>query len=105
MSQEKKIVEETIEEIKKTTELFYNGKKEEAYNQMQEAISVIIQMVDVLHEYHCEHESFSFDEKRVATALTEAMQAMEAGDTTLVADILEYDFVEYLQELLTKIEE
>lgn len=105
MGKEKKAIEKTIEAIKKTTELFYGNKKEEAYLQMQETISEILQMVDILHEFQFENESFSFDERRAATALTETMQAMEGGDTTLVADILEYDFVEYLQEILAEMKE
>lgn len=71
---------------------------------MQDAIAGIMQVVDVLHEYKCAHEEFLLDETRIAGSLTEAMNAMEAGDTVLLADILEYDFIEYLQELSSELE-
>lgn len=104
MSQEKKIVESAVQIIKETTELFYQQKTAEAYEKMQETLGAILQAVDILHEYKCANESFSLEEERIAVSLTEAMQAMESGDTVLLADILEYDFVEYLQELLAEME-
>lgn len=103
MGQEKKIVEDTIQVIRETTELFYQQKVNEAYKKMQDTLTSILQTVDTLHEYKCADEGFSLNEERVAASLTEAMNAMEAGDTVLLADILEYDFIEYLQELLAEI--
>lgn len=99
MSQEKKVITNTVQTVRGTTELFYQQKDKEGYIKMQDTIAGIMQVVDVLHEYKCVHEEFSLDETRIAGALTEAMNAMEAGDTVLLADILEYDFIEYLQEL------
>lgn len=99
MSQEKEIVENTIHVIQETTELFYQQKVKEAYNKMQETIDHILKAVDILHAYKSGHEAFGLEEERLVTSLTDAMNAMQAGDTVLLADILEYDFVEYLQEL------
>lgn len=104
MAQEKKIVEDTIQVIRKTTELFYQQKTKEAYGSMQDTLSGIMQVVDVLHAYKLEHENFSLEEERIASSLTEAMNAMEAGDTVLLADVLEYDFIEYLQEMLAEMD-
>ena len=59
-------------------------------------------MIDTLYKYYCVSEPFLFDEKWAAIALVEVMQVMEADDNRLVADILKYDFVEYLQELLVE---
>lgn len=98
MEQEKECVERTIRIIQQTTELFYRQKQTEGFQKMQDTVAAITQMVDTLHQYKEEHENFAYDEMAVVKALTEAMDAMEAGDTVLLADILEYDFVEYLQE-------
>lgn len=99
MCQEKQIITNTVQTIRKTTELFYQEKVQEGYTVMQDTIAAIMQVVDALHEYKCSHEEFSLDEIRIADSLTEAVNAMEAGDTVLLADILEYDFIEYLEEL------
>ncbi len=102
MSQESKVIENTIAVIRETTELFYQQKTKEAYAKMQDTLTCIVQVVDTLHEYKCANEDFGLEETRIAASLTDAMNAMEAGDTVLLADILEYDFIEYLQELLSQ---
>lgn len=100
MGQEKKIVKNTIQVIRETTELFYQQKVKEAYGKMQDTLTSISQTVDALHEYKSVNEGFALEEERIVASLTEAMNAMKAGDTVLLADILEYDFIEYLEELL-----
>ena len=102
MNQERKIVENTIEVIRETTNLFYQQKAKEAYAKMPDTLTVITQAVDTLHEYKCANESFPLEEERIAASLTDALGAMEVGDTVLLSDILEYDFIEYLQELLSQ---
>ncbi len=103
MSQAKEIVEATIQEIQETTELFYQQKTQEAYEKLQGTLNVIMQAVNVLHEYEQEQEEFPLEEERLLSALTDALNAMQEGDVVLLADILEYDFVEYLQELAGQI--
>lgn len=99
MGQEREIVENAIQVIRETTGLFYQQKIKEAYDKMQNTIDGILKAVDTLHAYKNENKAFGLDEDRFVTSLTDAMNAMQAGDTVLLADILEYDFVEYLQEL------
>ena len=98
MAQEKECVLKTIGIIQQTTELFYQQKEKAGFQKMNETVAAITQMVDILHQYKEENASFVYDETQVLKSLTEALGAMEAGDTVLLADILEYDFVEYLQE-------
>lgn len=104
MAQEKECILQTIRIIQQTTELFYRQKQEEGFQKMQDTVAAITQMVDKLHQYKEEHENFAYDELVVVKSLTEAMDAIEAGDTVLLADILEYDFVEYLQEAIESME-
>lgn len=103
MSKEKEIVENAIQVIGGTTELFYQQKVKEAYDRMQETIDCISEVVDTLHAYKAGHDTFRLEEKRLVSSLTDAMNAMQEGDTILLSDILEYDFVEYLQELTEQI--
>ena len=104
MCEEKKIIASTVQMVRETTELFYQQKAAEGYAKMQETIAGIMQVADALHEYKCAHEEFPLEEARIAGSLTDAVNAMEAGDTVLLADILEYDFIEYLQELSSKLD-
>lgn len=104
MCQEKQIITNTVQAVRETTELFYQEKVQEGYAKMQDTIASIMQVVDVLHEYKSTHEEFPLDETRIAGSLTDAVNAMEAGDTVLLADILEYDFIEYLEELSSGLE-
>lgn len=104
MVEEKKCVLKTIDIIQQTTELFYQQKERDGFQQMNQTVAAITEMVDVLHQYKEGNASFAYDEAQVLKSLTEAMEAMEAGDTVLLADILEYDFVEYLQEVISTME-
>lgn len=99
MGMEKDIINKTVTAVKTTTELFYQQKNAEGYASMEQCIASIMEMVNVLHAYKETNPEFPFDEERIVASLTEAMQAMEAQDLVLLADILEYDFVEYLTEL------
>lgn len=104
MSQEKQTVLNAIQAIRENTELFYQQKTQEAYIKMQDTINFILQAVEALNQYAAGHEGFAVDSQRLVTSLTEAMNAMEEKDEILLADILEYDFVEYLQELTEEME-
>lgn len=97
MSSEKNILIETITSIHDNTELFYQQKKSEGYAMMQQTIGKITEIVDVLHGYKEGHPDFPYDEMQVLSSLSEIVEAMEKKDTVLLSDILEYDFVEYLQ--------
>lgn len=99
MSQIRKNIRDVIDIIQSTTELFYQQKTAEGYAAMDQTIGAIGQVVESLHQYKQTEEGFDFDEARVAASLTEALEAMEQKDTVLLADVLEYDFVEYLKEL------
>ena len=92
-------INNTIKTIQTTTEYFYQQKADKGFENMENTIVSIGQLVDELHQYKQEHSDFVFDENKVAQSLTEALEAMQKGDTVLLADILEYDFIEYLQEV------
>lgn len=104
MGQEKTVVQNTVKTVRETTELFYQQKTQEGYVKMQDTLNSILNAVDTLHAYKVSHEEFPLEEQRLVNALTDAMNAMEEADTVLLADILEYDFAEYLQELAEQME-
>lgn len=104
MSRQKEIIESTIEDIKDTVDLFYQQKDAEALKKFEIVIGGMMNSMDALVEYRNDNESFEFDEQRISNTLTEAMNALQDGDLVLLADILQYDFLEYMQELKDNME-
>ena len=104
MSRQKEIIESTIEDIKDTVDLFYQQKDAEALKKFEIVIGGMMNSMDALVEYRNDNESFEFDEQRISNTLTEAMNALQDGDFVLLADILQYDFLEYMQELKDNME-
>jgi hypothetical protein len=100
MSAEKELVEKTLEEVRESVDLFYQQKTGEALQQFDIVLGKVMTMVDTLFAYKEAHEGFALDEEKVKTALTEALGALEERDMILLADIIQYDFVEYVEELL-----
>lgn len=99
MSEEKQKVVNTTDEIQEVIELFYEQNDKEAFEKFNFAIGNIMSMVDVLHNYKSINTDFEFDEIKVCNILKEAMDALQSDDKVLLADILQYDFVEYMNDL------
>lgn len=104
MSQQKDIVVKSITEIEEVVELFYQQKLQEALDKFQVVISGIMAAIDALFTFRTEHEGFAFDEVRITNTLKDAMNALEDRDMVLLADILQYDYLEYMNELLENME-
>ena len=47
---------------------------------------------------------FAMDDKKIFSILSNAMEALESDDKVLLADILQYDFIEYIESLVEKME-
>lgn len=104
MSEEKKYIIDTLQEVQDNMELFYQQKKLEALNQFNVMLTKILKMVDTLFAYRDANDSFSLDEEKIQEALTLSMQALEEGDLILVADTIQYEFVEYVNQLVDSME-
>lgn len=100
MSSQKEIILNTIKDIKDTIDLFYQQKETEALEKFQLIIGEIMNSMDALFEYKNLDANFEFDEKKLTAILTDAMNALQDRDLVLLADILQYDFLEYLQEIV-----
>lgn len=104
MSQQKDKIEQVIEEIDEVVDLFYQQKLKTALERLDNVLADIAQAMDCLFQYREEREEFDFDEKKLTETLKEAMSALGEQDLVLLADILQYDFREYLEELVEKME-
>ncbi len=104
MSQEKKFVLEVLHKIEQNMELFYQQKDAQALGEFQQILGMIMNMVEALFSYRDANDGFDLDEEKIKDALTEAMTALESKDYVLLADVIQYEFVEYVQELTEMME-
>ena len=100
MGQERQQIGSVIEELQDTLELFYQQKEKEALDSFGALIDRLMEAMNTLFSYKKEHEDFEVDERKLTTSLKDALAAMEEKDYILLADILQYDFLEYMQELV-----
>lgn len=104
MSQQKDIVKKSVTEIEEVVELFYQQKLQEALDKFQIVIGGMMTAIDTLFTYKAENEGFEIDEIKITNTLKDAMKALEDRDMVLLADILQYDYLEYMNELLENME-
>lgn len=77
-----------VNDIQGTAELLYQQKIKEGYEKLGTTLPLIAQYADQLEDA---------DQKQDLLAhLQEALKAMESGDTTLLADILQYELSEMM---------
>lgn len=100
MSAQKEIIVNTINDLQETVDLFYQQKKNQALKKLDTVLGELVTSIDTLFAYKAANPDFALDDGKLTTSLTEAMGALQAGDHVLLADILQYDFLEYLQELV-----
>ncbi len=104
MSEQKELVIKTIEDVKDTVDLFYQQKDTEAFSKFIVVLEEMTNAIDTLFAYKGEHSGFEMDEKKVCDILKDAMEALQNSDSVLLADILQYDFVEYIEEIIENME-
>lgn len=89
---DKQEVQKVIDEIGQVTELFYQENFSEGYGKLTGLLRQIMALTAGISD---EAEQAGFVE-----ILKPALEAMEAKDATLLADILQYDLVAKLEEYL-----
>lgn len=93
------MLEEAIILIDQITELFYQQKLEQGYNRFEETVTVLTQLMNELFTVNLENSEFNIERDKIVQILTSAMHALEAKDTILLSDILQYE----LKELFIRI--
>ena len=104
MCKEKEMITNLAKELEERLELFYQQKNAEALGGLDSLIVNMSTAIDCVFKYRDEHEDFQFDEEKLTKVLTEAMQALEENDFIMMADVLQYDFMEYMNELAEAME-
>lgn len=97
---DKNKMSDMLSDIQEKVELFYQQKTGEALQQFDGVLQNMLALIDGIFAYKQEHQDFELDENKLQGMLTEAMQALQDRDMILLADIIQYDFIEYTQKLL-----
>lgn len=91
-------IDDTIQAIDINTELFYQNKIDEGYRKLDSTLGKISFVIEDIIRYQ-EQSGQDVKAKRFVEILTEAMRALENKDALLLADILQYDLKEMLEDV------
>lgn len=82
--------------IQRTTELFYTQREAEGYQALGMLLPSVTSLIDSLFAIRAAEGKPEFDDKELVRPLTDAVKAMEEKDGVLLADIMQYDFLDQL---------
>ena len=104
MSSEKEQIKNTINEVQEVVDLFYQQNDKDAFDKFLIVLEDMTKAIDNLAIYKNTNPGFTIDDKKIFSILSNAMEALESDDKVLLADILQYDFIEYIESLVEKME-
>ena len=104
MSSEKEQIKNTINEVQKVVDLFYQQNDIDAFDKFLIVLEDMTNAIDNLATYKNTNPGFAMDDKKIFSILSNAMESLESDDKVLLADILQYDFIEYIESLVEKME-
>ncbi|MDD3172605.1 MAG: hypothetical protein PHF63_02855 [Herbinix sp.] len=90
-------MEDAINQLDTVTDYLYKQKIKMAYTKLNGVVVVLAGLIDQLYEMNRNSQLKDFDINEIAGKLTEALNAMEAGDNVLLADILKYEIADQLR--------
>ena len=99
----KQALEQLTTAIQTTTELFYTQHEAEGYQAFGMLLGPMSTVLDKLFAAHGAGV-IELDEQELLRLLTEAMNAMEQRDGVLLADILQYDFLDQMEQMKNQLD-
>jgi hypothetical protein len=100
MCELRQVLEATVESLDRTAELFYKQKTDLGYQQLEGTLDMLSDSLYQLESYPSENSELDVMKHRITNVLNEALQAMETKDTTLLADLFEFELKEILKEVI-----
>lgn len=94
------IINDAIKAIEDNTELFYQQKVKEGYEMLNNTLSLLTQTIDLIKESPIESDSLYIDEQLLNGVLSNAIKALEYGDTILFSDILYFDLIPLFEQYI-----
>lgn len=93
----KEQIQNTVRRINEVTELLYQKKNNEAFSRFDD---VLLMLASLAEEIFSANEVVSEEKASFLKLLKEAMNAMENKDFILLSDILQYDIIELLENII-----
>ncbi len=100
MTEKKEQIKNTIDKVQEIVDLFYQQNDKDALEKLAVTLEDMTITIDNLMAYKTENPDFEIDEQKICSILNDAMGALQSDDKVLMADILQYDFIEYISELV-----
>lgn len=92
------IIEDTVNNIKKTADYFYQNNEVCGYQELMKAIDGITHTLDTISKENT-YVKKEFNIEKINQSLNQALVALEQKDCTLVADILVYEIADVLTDI------
>lgn len=99
MEDVKQVIENLILQINEVTNKFYQQSDKKRFDQFQDILDNLLKLTDGLEELKQSTGKAYIEQNHYIEVLTNAMNALECQDETLLADILQYDLLEILIDL------
>lgn len=99
MSQNFELKEHTISAIREIADCLYQQRIQEGYQKLNAAIGLISDLLTKSYQANEDKQAAEEKQKEVLEILGRAMSSMEEKDTTLLADILQYELLELLETI------
>lgn len=97
-------IDAVIKKIDENTNLFYQNKKSNGYEELNETLQIISNVIDEVLSYEQKILGEKVSEIKLVEILSDAMTALEKRDALLLSDILVYDlkefFIQYRESLI-----
>lgn len=100
MAELKEQIQQIEQQIDVVSELFYQQKTTEGYNQLEGIIVNVANVIDAVYASKPDDAAAMEKINKLTAVLQETMQAMQEKDTILLADMLKYEILEQLQSLI-----
>ena len=95
MNEKTELIDKTCEAIRRTSELFYQQNVNDGLTMMPIVLDAIASVSNSIMQSENISEE---DGKKLSNVLNEALGAMQEKDYVMLADILQYDIIELLEE-------
>jgi hypothetical protein len=95
-------IDEAIQLIDTNTELFYQNKTDEGYKHLDYTLVRVSEAIEEVIKYQ-DKSGQDIKGEKIVGILTEAMKALEKKDTSLLADILQYELKEIFEDVRSEL--
>lgn len=98
MTIKKQMIMDTSRAIENNTALFYQQKNKEGYEMLENTLTLLIQTTNGILDSQIENPELYIDGQELNGILSNAMNAIESGDTILLSDIFSFDLKPLLEK-------